>query len=291
MDQDDRELQQRFDEIPDELAAALISPDLNANILRIARNYNLPQEDVEHIQLLVSLIFFGEHHVNNFSNELEDMLDLPEDIVSNLAEDLYPVVFAPYLEDLVEVGNTYAGKTQREMEHEAGEDGETIQQHILNEIEHPTPSPMVSTPKVESAIPAHIPAPELQNLPTARVIPPLAPLSVPNYSPARELPKMVKKEEEPKAGPSSILMQQLEVPTHNLDHEPHFPEHDEDLMPLVIQTSRNVQLSQIQRTPAPAAPVETPAQAPVHAPTTGSAPTNTPGVEKRYTDPYREPIV
>lgn len=285
MDQNDQELQKRFEELPDELAAALVSPDLSAALVRIGHNYNLVQEDIDNLQLLVTLVFFGERHIKNFPQEVADIIDLPNDIIENIASDIGEAVFRPYVEELQEVGDLYAGKAERMAAHNV-EGGESIQQHILHEIENPTPSPMVSTPKEESSLPpqAPAPAPELQNLPTARVIPPIAPISVPNYSPARELPKIIKKEE-PKPAPTSILMQQLEVPTHSLDHEPNIPEHDEDLMPLIIETSRNAQLAQTQSAPAPAAPTPTPAPSPA------PAPTNTPGSEKRYTDPYREPLV
>lgn len=282
------QLNSAFDNLPESIQDTIMSTETQEVIEAIIYKYDIHKDEAQFRKLIFALcigVMSPVEFVAAIQREMNVETEDSEDVLLAIDSSILQILHALAKQEL---GNPdrrspVIDPTNSEKEH-------GIKEHLLDEIENPTPSPMVSTPKDESAIHAHIPTPELQNLPAARVIPPLAPITVPNYSPARELPKIIKKEES-KTAPTSILLQQLETPTHNLDHEPNIPEHDEDLMPLIIETSRNAQLPQTQSPPAPAAPVETPVQPTTQTSATAPAPKNTPGSDKRYTDPYREPIV
>jgi hypothetical protein len=258
---DDRQLQKRFEEIPEDLATALASTELLENMRRVCRNYSLSQKDAAAVELLVTLTFLGEFHVNNFPEELDSIVDVPSDITESLADDLGRVVFSPYMDDLKVVGDKYARNIEPGTEEERVDESiskatekvkepsedPSIRQHILEKIEHPQLSPLKDSPRTQTLMsPARSIPTQAKPIetPTARFIVPQNARPLQNQFQTSTTPSItrayIKPSPEaslPKEAPS-ILLSQTETPVHNLDIQPELPDHHEDLMPLIIQNSR-----------------------------------------------------
>jgi hypothetical protein len=291
------QLDKVFNELPIELQDFILSDEVADAISIVEEEYNIPPSKSDDFVLKVLAMLLGLYFPEEFMRDIEREYNILEDISLKIYIDIYELVLEPaaYVLDPNDDENTTGNPVESigPAPIPSAENTEpSIKKHILDEIEHPTPTPMKSVPlhqntpisaytptSHESMHAAPLPMIQPHDLPTARVIPPHQPVTPISGQISRQAPwntmPAVTPVQQPKTGPS-ILLQQTEEHVHKMDMHPNLPEHEEDLMPLVIEQSKKAQQ---EGTHAPVVQ-ETPHFKPVSA-----------GETHYSVDPYREPTV
>ncbi|MBX4198071.1 hypothetical protein KW782_01925 [Candidatus Parcubacteria bacterium] len=251
-----QQLDDTYNELPEALQDYIMSQEVAESVHLISDEYLVPESKEDDFALKIFALLTGTYYVDEFIQEISREYNFPEDVARQVLIDIDELILDPstYAID-PDAGEEDTGIHPKEPQSPLpplrGNDGthdneSSIQRHILDEIEHPTPSPMTSSPRSsyappvglrsKPAVPALIPQSFISNthnVASSRlqfVAPVPEPVVAQNLPTARVIPPMQNQ---------GILRQQVET-VHNLDMQPNLPDHHEDLMPLIVKQHRSL---------------------------------------------------
>ncbi len=280
-----------FNKLPPALQDFILSEEVAESIHIIEEEFPIPEGKSDDFALKIFGMLTYAYFPEEFTRDLQSEYAFPEDVALKILIEVYDLILEPagYVLDPNDTSNS--SMQSAPVVHVEPHDLPTARVIPPHE-----PIPAISTPQYS------VPAQPTQ--PTTPVNPNSNPVPMPrNQRPApwNSMSSGMPVQQSPVNEPS-ILEQQVES-VHNLDHQPALSEHDEDLMPMIIQNSKNIQQQrqqapQVAPKPVPMQqpPQQTwqPAPAPVPEPpkfVPAPEKNNTSSTsDKRYNDPYREPI-
>lgn len=228
-----------------------------ADLIQIVEEeHSIPAVKSDDFTLKIFALLTYTYFPEEFMQDLQHEYSISEDIAMDILIDVYDLILEPagYVLDR-EDGEDMSGEASEENPQTPQDDTSSLQKHLLDEIENPLPSPLVSQKPnpAFSLLPANQAATiQPYDLPAARVIPPINPNTintvptaasaakpVPMATPTRPAPwnSMTAPQADQSKQAPSILIQQVDQ-VHNLDHGATISEHEEDLMPLIIENSK-----------------------------------------------------
>jgi hypothetical protein len=235
------QLNAAFEILPESLQDIIMSEDTNETIIALMKVYNIETKQGEFRREVFALCV-GLTTTDEFTHNIQRTFGLEVEESEDLLYDLDAAV----LQELYTLGKNEFEKIKdqvKEHQNDINLGDSSIKNHILNEIENPRPSPLVSVPQYTSH---NIPQARQAPIPSKPTISPRVPSFTPikplNFPTARFIPPLANK---PENTPSPFLIaKKPEAPVAPSTPETHpaIPEHTEDeLMPLIIQTSKQAQ--------------------------------------------------
>jgi hypothetical protein len=100
METTDKELIERFEIIPDEIAIVLANASTTVTIDELCKKYTVPFSEVPNVEIAVALILLGEEPVRDFEESLQELLSIPEEDIELLATELFTLLFANIIQEL-----------------------------------------------------------------------------------------------------------------------------------------------------------------------------------------------
>jgi hypothetical protein len=103
------QLEQRFNELPDEIAALFASNETSEKIQAIGMKYSLTEKQIETLEIEVGVTLLGEHHVDYFNDIVKELLnDVPEQNLENIIADIRAQIIDENIEMLEAVGDRFS---------------------------------------------------------------------------------------------------------------------------------------------------------------------------------------
>jgi hypothetical protein len=268
-----QQVNKAFNELPEELQEFILSDEVADTIHLIDEEYLVPQSRKEDFVLKILAMLSGIYFSDEFLQDIEREYNLSEDTAVKILLDVNEAILEPadyLLTSLVgnipgDTSNAYASVTRESAFAENSQDS-SIKTHILDEIEHPRPTPIMSEPR---PIQAPRPAPRPISPPPQPLTRPAEPIHFPTA-------RVVQPATAPRVNPG--LISRNNEPIHNLDMHPSIPEYtEEELLPLIIRNSKEAQANSTH--------------APIIRPIKEDPIEFIDSSGKKIDDPYREPPV
>ncbi len=99
---DDKELQDIFEELPDAMVSRLISTDMVERVKKIGEAHKLPDDQIEILQTILSLVFLDKISFDDIDAEIDDDIDADDIQLAGLKKDIDEQIIAPFINELKE---------------------------------------------------------------------------------------------------------------------------------------------------------------------------------------------
>ena len=118
MDTQDKDLQERFEQLPDSVVAVMSDPTMSDLVQGLCKKYLVPLNQYEIVEAAVTLTLLGENRVRDFEDTLRDTIDTRDEDIEELAKEIYIAIFQPILGEL-ELFHETLGRTVSSLDHAA----------------------------------------------------------------------------------------------------------------------------------------------------------------------------
>jgi len=127
------ELKENYEKLSPKLKEALASPEISERVLAIVDRFKIPEEKIEGLAMLSTMIFLGVLPLPELAKELKEELGIEENISKEIARSLETEVFSNYKNELEKIYISESMTKSQEEEEIQKVKKETVQQEVPKE--------------------------------------------------------------------------------------------------------------------------------------------------------------
>lgn len=100
-----KEIQERFKKLPENLREAIFSAEITETLLAIGKKYNLPVDKIGNLSTETSLVMIGATHPRDYIANLEKVLEIDRETAQKVAHEVNTQIFSKIRESLKKLHN------------------------------------------------------------------------------------------------------------------------------------------------------------------------------------------
>ena len=97
------ELKEKYEKLSPKLKEVLSSPEISEKVLAIGDRFKIPEEKIEDLAMLSTMIFLGVLPLPELAKELTEELEIEENVSKELSQTLEVEVFSNYKDELEKI--------------------------------------------------------------------------------------------------------------------------------------------------------------------------------------------
>lgn len=178
----EQQLQERFEQLPGEIASLLTSTSTENKVREICLRYGLAEIQIDVAQALVARVLLGEEHVDDLDLTLQEYAGIDTTDAEYIADEIRQKIFGRVIGDIRDIDNEFKKFEPEQAPPEVPAGQPSTQASVLQGIEHPEPSSLtkeIGADHHEDPFPMVIKSEPPANLPVANQPAPAQPTPKP----------------------------------------------------------------------------------------------------------------
>ena len=106
------EMQKKFEELPEDLKLAIMSADIDDNIIQIGKDQGLNVDQTGQLSLETHAVMFGYTHPDKFQESVKASLGLPDEKIKTVVDSVNEKILKNIREKLMELHNPVSDETK-----------------------------------------------------------------------------------------------------------------------------------------------------------------------------------